>query len=339
MSRDKWSVPISDLVVDDELRQAANDAVESGWWSMGPRVARFEERFAELCGVPHAVAVGSGTAALHMALLATGCGPGSEVIVPSLNFGAAANVVVQTGATPVFCDVRGAHDLTLDPDDVHAAVSERTRAIVVMHYGGVPCDMLTIAPLARERGVALIEDAAHAPGARVGRDACGSLGDVGCFSFFANKNLPVGEGGMVVTHNDEIAGRLRLLRSHGMTTLTWDRHRGHAHSYDVLRPGFNYRLDELRAAIGLVQLERLAAANEARRRAAARYRELLRDVDGTTSRWCSCPKAPGTGSARRFAAAGCRPACTIHRSIASPRTRTSLAFATCRAPSSSRIES
>lgn len=279
---ERWLVPLSDVSPNEELLAAVHEAVASGWWSMGPRVAEFEQQFAELCGTRHALAVANGTAALHIALLAAGCGRGDEVVLPSLNFVAAANVVAHTGATPVFCDVRGPGDLNLDPEDLEAALGPAAKAVVVLHYGGYPCDMERILDLAERHGVAVIEDAAHAPGATLNGRACGSMGAAGCFSFFSNKNLPIGEGGMVVTDDDILAERLRLLRSHGMTTLTWDRHRGHASTYDVLQPGFNYRLDEVRAAAGLVQLARLRDANAARARVVARYRAALDGVDGLT---------------------------------------------------------
>jgi len=275
----EWLVPLADVAIDHELVEAARKAVESGWWSMGPRVEEFEQRFAESCGARHAIAVTNGTAALHLALLAAECGPADEVIVPSLNFVAAANAIAHTGATPVFCDVVGAHDLNLDPRDVEAATSPSSKAIVVLHYGGFPCAMDEIRAIAERHRLIVIEDAAHAPGASIHGRMCGTLGDLGCFSFFSNKNLPIGEGGMIVTDDGELAERVRLLRSHGMTTLTWDRHRGHAHTYDVVAQGFNYRLDEVRAAIGLVQLERLEAANRARAGFLASYRKALAAVD------------------------------------------------------------
>jgi dTDP-4-amino-4,6-dideoxygalactose transaminase len=277
---DGLRVPLSDVAVDDELRAAVDDAVASGWWSMGPRVAELEERFADLCSTRHALAVANGTAALHMALLACGCGPGDEVVLPALNFVAAANVVTHAGATPRFCDITGPDDLNLDPDDLEAAIGPRTKAVVVLHYGGHPCAIERVLEIAARHGVTVIEDAAHAPGASLHGRACGSFGAAGCFSFFSNKNLPTGEGGMIVTDDDALAERLRLLRSHGMTTLTWDRHRGHAHAYDVIQPGFNYRLDEIRAAIGLVEIARLLDENAARARLVARYREALHGVEG-----------------------------------------------------------
>jgi len=275
MTSPQWIVPLSDVVGDEELVDAAAAAVRSGWWSAGPRVAQLEERFAEFTDAGHAVALSNGTAALHLALLAVGVGPGDEVIAPSLTFVAVANSVRHTGATPVFCDVLGAHDLNLDAADLEAAITPRTKAIVVLHYGGFPCAMETVLETAARHGVIVIEDAAHALGATVDGRACGTLGAIGCFSFFSNKNLPIGEGGMLVTSDDELAARVRLLRSHGMTTLTWDRHRGHASSYDVLLPGFNYRLDDIRAALTLVQLERLPAANASRSTFADEYVERL----------------------------------------------------------------
>jgi dTDP-4-amino-4,6-dideoxygalactose transaminase len=270
------------LRVDSELLEAAHAAIASGWWSTGPRVAELEQAFARACGTREAVALANGTAALHLALLAVGCGPGDEVVLPSLTFVAAANVVLHTGAKPVFCDVIGEEDLNLDPADVEAAITARTKAVVIFHYAGYPCAAHEVGALAGERGLAVVEDAAHAPGARYRGQMCGALGDVGCFSFFSNKNLPVGEGGMAVTDDADLAKRLRLLRSHGMTTLTWDRHRGHASGYDVVEHGFNYRLDELRAAIALVQLDRLEDVNRARARLSGLYRERLAGKEGVT---------------------------------------------------------
>jgi dTDP-4-amino-4,6-dideoxygalactose transaminase len=298
-------VPLSDLAVDGEILGAVAEAVGSGWWSTGPRVAAFEEAFARFLGARHAVAVSSGTAALHLSVIACGCGPGDEVILPSLNFAAAANVVRHAGATPVFCDVTGDGDPNLDPRDVEAAVGPRAKAVVALHYGGFACDMDAVLAIAERHGLVVIEDAAHAPGATYRGRPCGTLGAVGCFSFFSNKNLPIGEGGMVVTDDFSLAERVRLLRSHAMTAVSWDRHRGHATGYDVVATGFNYRLDEMRAAIGLVQLSRLEAGNAARARLAARYRERLHDVAGLTVP--PADDARHDGSAHHLAAVVLRP--------------------------------
>ncbi len=280
MTDHRWKVPLADLEPSAELSDVAAGVVASGWWSMGPQVEEFERAFADFTGAHHALAVANGTAALHLALLALECGPGDEVVVPSLTFVAAANAIRMVGATPVFCDIRGDGDLNLDPLDVERAVSPATKALIVLHYGGFSCQMDAVADIADRYGVRVVEDAAHAPGSFWRGRSCGTIGDVGCFSFFSNKNLPVGEGGMLVTNDADLAERLRLLRSHGMTTLTWDRHRGHASSYDVVLPGLNYRLDELHAAMGVVQLRRLPEENAARARIAARYRERLHGTAG-----------------------------------------------------------
>ena len=273
-----WRVPLADVRVDEELVAEVGRIVAGGWWSMGPRVEQFEAAFAAATGARHALAVANGTAALHLALLAAGCGPGDEVVLPSLNFVAAANSITHTGATPVFCDVNGPEDLNANPADIAAAITPRTRAILALHYGGYPCEIEAMLELAQREGIVVIEDAAHAPGARYAGRACGTFGLVGCFSFFSNKNMPTGEGGMVVTNDDDAAAQMKLYRSHGMTSLTWDRHRGHAASYDVVVKGFNYRLDELRATIGEHRLRSLPTENAGRRSASARYRELLAGV-------------------------------------------------------------
>ena len=276
-----WRIPLSDLNYDDLEERAARGPLSTRWLSMGPEVQSFEEEFAALVDVPHAIAVSSGTAALHLAYVALGIGPGDEVIQPAMNFVAAANMTTAIGATPVFADILAIDEPTISPAHATALVGPNTRAIVVMHYGGNACRMNEILELARARGVAVIEDACHAVGATYGPDAgadadrpVGSLGDISCFSFFSNKNLATGEGGMVTTNDDDLARRVRLLRSHGMTTLTWDRHLGHATSYDVVTHGFNYRLDDLRAALGRVQLSKLAAGNQRRRELVARYDAL-----------------------------------------------------------------
>ena len=280
MSEPLWIVPLSDVVGDDELVAAAAEAVRSGWWSTGPRVAELEAQFADALDCRHAIAVANGTAALQLSFVALDIGRGDEVVTPSLTFVAAANAVRQTGAEPVFCDIVGDRDLNLDAADLEAAITPRTKAICALHYGGFTCAIDEVLAIAERHGLAVVEDAAHAVGSRHDGRACGTFGAIGCFSFFSNKNLPIGEGGMVVTDDDDLAARLRLLRSHGMTTLTWDRHRGHASTYDVVEVGFNYRLDEIRAALASVQLGRLPEANARRAELADRYVTLLHDMDG-----------------------------------------------------------
>lgn len=292
-----WRIPLSDIDLGPEEQAAVAAVLDSKWLTMGGLTQRFEQAFAAHLGVGHAIAVSSATAALHLACAALGLGPGDEVIVPSLTFVATANAVRYTGATPVFADITGDDDLGLSPAAVEAALTPRTRAIMVMHYGGYVCDMDAIGAIARRYGLAVIEDAAHAPGSERGGCKAGTFGDVGCFSFFGNKNLVTGEGGMITTDRDDLAERLRLLRSHGMTTLTWDRHQGHAHSYDVVALGYNYRLDEIRAALGLAQLAKLERNNARRRQVTVLYRERLARLPGLTLPYRD---HPGTSAAHLF---------------------------------------
>jgi dTDP-4-amino-4,6-dideoxygalactose transaminase len=277
-----WTVPLADVVVPEEDIAVVADVYRSGWLSMGPQTEALERDFAAYTGARHALAVANGTAALHLICAAAELGPGDEVVVPSMTFVATVNAIAYTGATPVFADIAGLTEPWLHPDAVEAVVTERTKAIMTMTYGGHPGRTADLARLARQRGLVLLEDAAHAAGSWLGDRHLGALGLAGAFSFFSNKNLAVGEGGMVVTDDDAVAARMRLLRSHGMTTLTWDRHRGHASAYDVVDLGFNYRIDEPRAALARRRLERLDDENVRRARLDARYRERLADIERLT---------------------------------------------------------
>jgi len=277
-----WRVPLTDIAVPEQDVQAVLACLESGWLTMGPRTKAFEDALAEFVGTPHAVTVSSGTAALHLACLAAGIGAGDEVIVPAFTFVASASAPRYLGAEPVLCDVRSAHDFNIDPADAARRITPRTRAIVAVHFCGYPADVAALRALCDEHGLVLIEDCAQAIGARVdaGGRQVGTIGELGAFSFFSKKQLCVGEGGMVSTADEQLAERVRLFRSHAMTSSTWDRHRGHDPAYDVIDVGFNYRLDEPRAALGLSRLQRLQE-NIATRRAIVRaYRERLIDIPG-----------------------------------------------------------
>jgi dTDP-4-amino-4,6-dideoxygalactose transaminase len=271
----KWIVPLSDIDFSECEREAVLSVLDSGWLAMGEVTANFEAEFAKTIGVKHAIAVTNGTASLHLACLALGLGPGDEVIVPSLTFVATANAILYVGAVPVFADITGEDDLTISPEAIEAKITKKTRAIMVMHYGGYPCDMPAIKEIADRHNLFIIEDAAHSPGASIENIPLGAWGNIASFSFFPNKNLTTGEGGMLVTDNDELAQKMRILRSHGMTTLTWDRHRGHAWSYDVVDLGYNYRIDEIRSAIGREQLKKLGENNERRRALTRCYRNAI----------------------------------------------------------------
>jgi dTDP-4-amino-4,6-dideoxygalactose transaminase len=212
--------------------------------------------------------------------LAAGLGPGDEVVVPSLTFVATANAIRYTGATPVFADIVALDRPWLSAEAAQAAIAPKTKAIMNMTYAGHPGESGELAELAAERDLVLLEDAAHGLGGKIGERHLGTLGKAGAFSFFSNKNLPVGEGGMVVTDDDEVAAEVKLLRSHGMTSLTWDRHKGHASTYDVVELGFNYRIDEPRATLALARLGRLDDALARLREVAGSYREGLARVEG-----------------------------------------------------------
>jgi dTDP-4-amino-4,6-dideoxygalactose transaminase len=272
-----WQVPLADVTVPEEDVAAVADVYRSGWLSMGPRTAEFEQALAEYTGARHALGTANGTAALHLICMAAGLGPGDEAIVPSLTFVASVNAIAYTGATPVFADIAALETPWPSAVAVEAAVTPRTKAIMAVAYGGHPGEIAELRELAAARGLTLLEDAAHAIGMRHQGRHLGTFGAAGAFSFFSNKNLAVGEGGAVITDDDALAERMRLLRSHGMTTLTWDRHRGHAAGYDVVALGFNYRIDEPRAALATARLARLDQETARRRELDARYRERLPD--------------------------------------------------------------
>lgn len=274
-----WDIQLFELNYCSREARAAEQVISSGWLSMGEKVAQFEEGFSAF--LSHEVvskAVANGTAALHMALLALGVKPGDEVIIPALTFVADANVVRLVGAIPKLADCSSINDWNVSMETIKKQVTSKTKVIIVVHYAGYPLmDIKELSQFCKEQEIGLIEDVAHAPGATVNNKACGTFGDVGCFSFFSNKNLSIGEGGMVTTIRSDIAQKLGYLRSHGMSTLTLDRHKGRAFTYDVCQPGLNYRMDEMRAAIGLVQLDKLRASNERRLTLTERYRTNLSD--------------------------------------------------------------
>lgn len=273
-------MPLADVRLREEEIEAAVGAYRSGWLSMGPRTEELERAFERYTGAAHAIAAANGTAALHLICAAAGLGAGDEVVVPSLTFVATVNAIAYTGARPVFADVVSVTEPWLSARAAESAISPRTKAIMSMAYGGHPGEVDELRACTADRGILLLEDAAHAAGSRIGGRHLGTIGAAGAFSFFSNKNIGIGEGGMVVTDDGELAERLRLLRSHGMTTLSWDRHRGHATGYDVVALGFNYRIDEPRAALVTERLKRLDEENRRRGQLDERYRLALADLPG-----------------------------------------------------------
>ncbi|MFB7668977.1 DegT/DnrJ/EryC1/StrS family aminotransferase [Kitasatospora sp. NPDC056138] len=270
------TIPVMVPWLGEEEAQAAAEAVRSGWVAQGPRVAAFERAFAEHLGVPHAVAVSSCTTALHLALVGAGVGPGDEVVVPSLSFIATANAVTYVGATPVFADVDPASG-NLTAETVAPLLTDRTKAVIAVDQGGVPVDLDAVEALVRPRGVTVVEDAACAAGALLRGRPAGRTAEIAAYSFHPRKLLTTGEGGMVTCQDGELAARLRRLREHGMSVSAADRHAGGGaaalETYDEI--GFNYRMTDIQAAIGLVQLRRLPELVRRRRELADRYRRLL----------------------------------------------------------------
>jgi dTDP-4-amino-4,6-dideoxygalactose transaminase len=267
-------------VLGDEEIASVVETLQSGWLTSGPRAAQLEERFAARAGTPHAVATSSCTAALHLALVAAGMGPGDEVITSSFTWPATTNAIVHTGARPVFADVHP-DTLNIDPEAIRAAIGPGTRAILPVHFAGGPCDMDAIMAIAREHALVVVEDAAHAVETTVGDRPVGSIGDFTCFSLYATKSLAGGEGGVVTTASDEAAARLRLLRAQGITRDPWRRQlsRSLGH-YDLVTPGWKANLADLQAAVALPKFDRLDQLFDNRLRLVERYDRGLEGLAG-----------------------------------------------------------
>lgn len=256
--------------VGEEEIEAVADTLRSGWLTSGPRAAELERRFAEHTGARHALAVSSGTAAMHLCLEAARVGPGDEVITSPITWPATANVIVHVGARPVFVDVRDS-DLTIDPEAIPAAATERTRAVMPIDFAGQPCDLDPIMSIARERGWLVVEDAAHAVEARYRGRNVGAIADATCFSLYATKNVAAGEGGMITTDSDALAEEIRELRL---------MRRGHGALYDVRRAGFKANLADVNAAIALVQMDKLEEHRRRRLRQVEAYDSAIAALAG-----------------------------------------------------------
>ncbi len=259
------NIPLFDTFLDETEAAAADEVIKSGWLSQGPKVAEFEQRFSEYVGAEYAVAVNSCTAALHLALVAAGVSDGDEVITTPLTFVATINSILYRRARPVFADI-DPRTFNIDCDSIRKKVTARTRAIIPVHYAGLPADMEQINEIAEKHNLVVVEDAAHAVGAQYRGKMVGSLGDYVCFSFYANKNITTGEGGMITLDDEDKAGELRGLRSHGMTTSAFQRDRDYQWDYEISGIGYNYRMSEIEAAIGIAQMSKLGYIIERRNR-------------------------------------------------------------------------
>jgi dTDP-4-amino-4,6-dideoxygalactose transaminase len=262
----------------DEEIAAVVDVLRSGWLTTGPKVKEFEREFAAMVGAQHAVAVNSCTAALHLALEAAGLREGDEVLVPTMTFAATAEVVTYFKARPILIDCVQ-DTLNLDTDRIEGAITDKTRAIIPVHFAGHPCDMEQIQSIARAHGLHVIEDAAHALPARYQGKMVGGIADSTCFSFYATKNLTTGEGGMVTTNNAEWAARIRMMSLHGLSRDAWNRYSAEGSwYYEILSPGFKYNLTDIAAALGLAQLKKFDRFWKVRERYATLYHEGFRDL-------------------------------------------------------------
>lgn len=270
--------------MDDEEVKAVEQVLKSGWLGLGPKTKEFEDQFARYVGAEYAIGVNSCTAALHLALEIMGVG-GGEVITTPMTFVSTNHAILYNYATPVFADIEE-DTLNISVDDVEKLITSRTRAIVVVHYGGHPCDMDGILSVARDKNLKVVEDAAHACGAEYKGKKIGSLGDATCFSFHAVKNLAMGDGGMITVHRSELNERLRKLYWLGISRGTWDRAKGKAYKweYDVEEIGFKYHMNDIAAAIGLVQLSKLEKMNARRRAIVDAYNEAFARV-----KWIETP--------------------------------------------------
>jgi dTDP-4-amino-4,6-dideoxygalactose transaminase len=255
----EYKIPLFNLNFDQKEEDALIETLRSQWISTGPKCEEFEDLFCDALDVKYALTTSSCTAALHLAMLVLEIKQGDEVIVPSLTFAATVNAVRYVGATPVFADVKSYTDLTIDPDDIEKKITSKTKAIIPMHYGGFPADMNRIMAIAKKHKVKVVEDVSHAPLSEYRGMKLGAIGDIGTFSFFSNKNISTGEGGMLVSNTESYIQKAKLLRSHGMTTMSYERAKGHATTYDIQNLGFNYRMDDIRASIGIAQFHKLQA--------------------------------------------------------------------------------
>lgn len=267
------------LIEEDEINEVI-DTLRSNWITTGPKTKRFEEEFKSYVGAKHAIAVNSCTAGLHLALAVLEIGPGDEVIVPSFTFAATANTVVHVGAKPVFADI-DEQTLCLDPADVERKITSRTKAITLVHYAGRPGPIDEIMAIARKHHLKVIEDAAHAIYTRSKGRMIGSIGDIAAFSFYATKNLVTAEGGMITTHDDSLAEKMRIMSLHGMSRDAWQRYSATGSwRYDVVYAGFKYNMTDIQASLGLHQLAKLERFQKMRETLVGQYRTLLSSIEG-----------------------------------------------------------
>lgn len=276
----EYKIPLFKLNFGEEEIQAVSETIRSKWISTGPKCEELEQLFVDMLSVDYAVSMSNCTDALHLACILCDIGLGDEVLCPSLTFAASVNCIRYVGATPVFCDIVSPDHINIDPADIEKKITPKTKAIIVVHMAGFPAHMDEIMAIAKKYNLKVIEDACHGPLSEYKGKKLGTIGDVGCFSFFSNKNISTGEGGMLITNNEEMAKKAHLLRSHGMTTMSYQRASGHATSYDIIELGYNFRMDDIRASIGIVQMNKLQNDLEKRIEVRKEYLRKLAHVEG-----------------------------------------------------------
>ena len=279
-------IPVFKPYIDEDEKQEVMKVLDSRWWGLGPETEIFEKEFLKYLSSSYGVATNSGTAALHIALSSLNLKKGDEVILPAFTFVSTAHVIKYVGATPVFVDIKR-ETLNIDPESIEKNISSRTKAIIIVHYGGFSCDMQEILDIAKEHGIKVIEDCAHAAGAEYNGKKLGTFGDFSAFSFHAVKNLATGDGGMVISKSENYLEHMRSFRWVGISKTTWDRYapisnenKENRSTYDVENFGFKYNMNDIQAAIARVQLKRLDKVNEIRHKLVIRYRENLSEIPG-----------------------------------------------------------
>ena len=292
-SKEDFLVFGSPMIEEAEIEEVV-DSMRRRWIGTGPKTKKFEEMFAEYKGARHAIALGSCTAALHLSLIAAGIGPGDEVITTPMTFCATVNAIIHSGAEPVLADC-DKETMNISPQEVEKKITSRTKAILPVHFAGRCCDMSNLMQIARTYDLLVIEDCAHAIESEYGGKKSGRFGDVGCFSFYVTKNVVTGEGGMVITDNDRIAEKVKVLGLHGMTKDAWRRFsdEGYKH-YQVIHAGFKYNMMDIQAAMGIHQLRRVQAYWERRRSIWYKYNDAFKDLP------CRIPGEPGNEMKHAF---------------------------------------
>lgn len=276
----EYNIPLFKLNFGEEEINAVTDTIRSKWISTGPKCEELENIFVNMFNVNYALSMSNCTDALHLACILCDIKAGDEVLCPSLTFAASVNCIKYVGAEPIFCDIIGPEDLNIDPLEIEKKITKKTKAIIVVHMAGFPAKMDEIMTIAKKHNLRVIEDACHGPLSEYKGKKLGTIGDVGCFSFFSNKNISTGEGGMLITNNLEFAKKAKLLRSHGMTTMSYQRASGHATTYDIVDLGFNFRMDDIRASLGVVQMNKLKSDLEQRIHIRSKYIDTLSKING-----------------------------------------------------------